>query len=173
MFCNQCGAPLPAGVMYCNQCGKAVGTAPPPGAAPNFAPAVAMGRVAQHRNVLGVLWLVLGLLGLIGAFVLLTISSFRPWENPWSPPTPTPDFIVPLLTSIGLGLLIFSLLRVVAGVGLLQTQSWARLLTIVLGVVSLIEVPLGTALGIYTLWVLVPQSSEAEFHRLEQARAHR
>ncbi|HUX65855.1 MAG TPA: hypothetical protein VMV31_00045 [Terriglobales bacterium] len=156
------------GVVYCNQCGKAVGAAP--AAAAYAPPAAGLGRVAQHRNILGVLWLVLGGLGLIGAFVLLSISSFRPWENPWSPPTATPDFLVPLLSGIGTVLLVFSLLRVVAGVGILQTQPWARMLTIVLGVVSLIEIPLGTALGIYTLWVLIPANSEAEFQRLAAAR---
>jgi len=179
MFCNQCGSALAPGVVYCTQCGKAAGTmTPPPAAAPHIAPAMASGvatgpaagRVAQHRSILGVLWLVLGLLGLLGAFVLLSVSSFRPWENPWSQPTPTPDFLVPLLTAIGVGLLIFSVLRVVAGIGLLQTQGWARILAIVLGVVSLIEIPFGTALGIYTLWALTPPASEAEYQRLAQAR---
>jgi len=175
MFCNQCGSALAPGVVYCTQCGKAAGTMPPlPAAAPHIAPAVATGlvagRVAQHRNILGVMWLVLGLLGLLGAFVLLSISSFRPWENPWSQPPTTPDFLVPLLTAIGVGLLIFSGLRVVAGIGLLQTQGWARIMAIVLGVVSLIEIPIGTALGIYTLWALTPPASEAEYQRLAQAR---
>jgi hypothetical protein len=40
------------------------------------------------------------------------------------------------------------------------------MLVIVLGVISLIEVPFGTALGIYTLWVLLPAQSEAEYRQL-------
>jgi hypothetical protein len=39
-------------------------------------------------------------------------------------------------------------------------------LTIVLGCISLIHFPLGTALGIYTLWVLFPPEAEREYVRL-------
>jgi hypothetical protein len=40
------------------------------------------------------------------------------------------------------------------------------MLAIVLGCISLIHFPLGTALGIYTLWVLIPEHAEAEYQRL-------
>lgn len=56
-----------------------------------------------------------------------------------------------------------------AGIGLLTRQSWARLLTIMLGFVSLIDMPLGTALGIYTLWVLLPGASGQEYARMTRA----
>ena len=54
-------------------------------------------------------------------------------------------------------------LQLVAGWGLLQRKPWARILTIVLGVISLIRFPLGTALGVYTLWVLLSKEGAAEF----------
>ena len=44
--------------------------------------------------------------------------------------------------------------------------SWARILAIILAFLSLIHVPFGTALGIYTLWVLLPASSEQEYQRI-------
>jgi len=47
---------------------------------------------------------------------------------------------------------------------------WARMLAIVLGCISLIHFPFGTALGIYTLWVLVPQGADAEYRILSSAR---
>lgn len=167
MFCNQCGARLAEGVAYCTQCGRAAVSAPPAAAVvPAVASAPAAGRVAHHRNLLAVFWIVLGALSLIGGVVLVIISRFRPWENPWSPPAP--DFIAPLLGAIGMALLVFSVLRVLAGVGLLRYQNWARLLAIVLAVVSLVDVPIGTLLGIYTLWVLAPQASEAEYRALSE-----
>jgi hypothetical protein len=44
------------------------------------------------------------------------------------------------------------------------------MLSIVLGCVSLItDIPLGTALGIYTLWVLLPAESEQEYRQLAHA----
>jgi hypothetical protein len=43
------------------------------------------------------------------------------------------------------------------------------MLTIVLGVVHLVNVPFGTALGAYTLWVLLPAESEAEYAHMAGA----
>lgn len=43
---------------------------------------------------------------------------------------------------------------IIAGYGLLKRRPWARMVAVVLGILGLVNVPLGTALGIYTLWVL-------------------
>jgi hypothetical protein len=40
------------------------------------------------------------------------------------------------------------------------------MLAIIVGCLKLIDFPLGTALGIYTLWVLVPQGADEEYQRL-------
>jgi hypothetical protein len=42
-------------------------------------------------------------------------------------------------------------------------KSWGRILAIVIGILALITIPFGTALGIYTLWVLAPSTSGAEY----------
>lgn len=41
-----------------------------------------------------------------------------------------------------------------AGYGLLKRRNWGRILAIVVGALNLFNIPIGTALGIYTLWVL-------------------
>src|SRR5208337_1363036 len=53
--------------------------------------------------------------------------------------------------------------------GLLQRQGWARIFALVVGFVALLNVPIGTALGIYTLWVLLPRQSDDEYKALAQA----
>lgn len=82
-----------------------------------------------------------------------------------------PHFLGPLVGSIGAALLIYSVLTIIAGAGLLMAQSWARMLAIVLGIIRLINIPFGTALGIYTLWVLLPDQSNIEYGQLVQQRA--
>ena len=67
---------------------------------------------------------------------------------------------------VGIFLLGSAVLSVLAGWGLLERQPWARTLAIVLGCLSLIKVPFGTALGIYTMWVLLPAASEEEYRQL-------
>jgi hypothetical protein len=40
-------------------------------------------------------------------------------------------------------------------------KSWARIIAIVVGCLNLIHVPFGTALGVYTLWVLLKDESRS------------
>jgi hypothetical protein len=43
------------------------------------------------------------------------------------------------------------------------------MLTLILGCINLIKLPFGTALGIYTLWVLLPAQSEEEYAQIARA----
>lgn len=52
---------------------------------------------------------------------------------------------------------------VIGGIGLLNHQPWARILVLVLGFLHLIEIPIGTALGIYTIWVLMDDEAQKLF----------
>lgn len=177
MFCNQCGARLQPGVAYCTHCGKAVGAPGTPAAtagAPVVLPA-AVGRVTKHRNILGILWVVAGVLSFPPALVLMGMSSmhfghFYGWGGPFGPDFP--QFLVPLFGFLGAGLFIYSLGSIATGVGLLASQTWARMLAIILGIIRLINIPFGTALGIYTLWVLLPEQSNLEYAQLCQQRVH-
>jgi hypothetical protein len=78
-------------------------------------------------------------------------------------------FLVPFLGAIGLLVSAFAVAGVIAGWGLMARYPWARMLAIVLGCISLIHFPLGTALGIYTLWVLVPAGADNEYKALARA----
>jgi hypothetical protein len=81
-------------------------------------------------------------------------------------PAPMRLFLAPFLGSIGLLISGFAIAGVIAGWGLMARYPWARMLAIILGCISLIHFPLGTALGIYTLWVLVPEDAGAEYQSL-------
>lgn len=48
-----------------------------------------------------------------------------------------------------------SVLNLIAGVGLLAYQGWARVLTMILSILDLFNIPVGTALALYSLWVLM------------------
>jgi uncharacterized membrane protein (DUF2068 family) len=71
-----------------------------------------------------------------------------------------------LLRAVGWLLLARGVLGVIAGWGLLDRQPWARILAIVLAVFTLFHLGLGTALGIYTLWVLLPGESDREYRQM-------
>jgi hypothetical protein len=44
--------------------------------------------------------------------------------------------------------------------------EWARILGLVIGFLALVRIPFGTALGIYTIWVLLLEQSGREYDQL-------
>ncbi len=156
MFCDRCGTQLEASQNFCPKCGKTLGTVP-------LMPV--KGRIVGHVRLLGILWLALSALRLLPALVMLTI--FRP-EMQLLPPD-VPRFVPGLLQMIGLLLLAGGTIGIITAWGLLTRQPWARLLALVFGCFSLIDIPFGTALGVYTLWVLLPAKSEEEYRQFARA----
>ena len=71
--------------------------------------------------------------------------------------------------SVGSFLIVMGLPGLAAGYGLLKRKPWARMLTLVLGILNLINFPLGTIMGVYTRWVLLDDRAIAYFEELEPA----
>jgi zinc-ribbon domain len=157
MFCHTCGSRIEDGASYCPSCGQSLRTAPlmPP----------AQGRIAGHVRLLGILWIAMSAFHLMPGLFLLTMFGrgvgFLPPEVPY--------FVHGILQTVGWFLIAGSLAGVIAGWGLLDRQPWARMLAIVLAFLNLLHVPFGTALGIYTLWVLLPAQSEQEYRHVARA----
>jgi len=154
MFCDRCGSKLDDSAAFCSACGKPVGTTP-------LMPR--QGRIAGHVRLLGILWIALSAFRLIPGFLLIVIfrsPDFRP---------EVPRFVHTLLPMIGLMLLFSAVVGGIVGIGLLTRQPWARMLAIVFGSLNLFDLPFGTAIGIYTLWVLLPAESEQEYRSAARA----
>jgi len=66
--------------------------------------------------------------------------------------------------------LIFAALRFITGWGLLKLAPWGRIFALVMAFLDLLHVPLGTALGVYTLFVLLPDAAGDEYRQMSQAR---
>jgi len=106
--------------------------------------------MGKHVKIIGGLWIVLGMLGFLWAFfvsaLMIGVSFIPDIETPF------------LLRGIGFwaGLIIFvmSLPEIIAGIFLLRKREWARIFTLVLAFMSLLNFPLGTALGVYTIVIL-------------------
>jgi len=60
-------------------------------------------------------------------------------------------------------IIILSIPGIIAGIGLLKRKEWARILTLILSVIDLINVPVGTAVGVYSIWTLVQPEVISEF----------
>jgi len=154
MFCDRCGTRLSEYQRFCPSCGKAAGLVP-------LMPT--QGRIGGHIRLVGILWLAISAFRLIPGLFLL--SMFRRGTM-WFLPNDVPYFVHGLLRGAGMMLLASAVLGLAAGWGLLDRQPWARMLAIVMGCLNLIDMPFGTALGVYTLWVLLPARSEEEYRQI-------
>lgn len=163
MYCNACGNPIPEDARFCGKCGKPViGSA-----------AVVRTRLAKHLPVLALLWVIFSLLRIAqGGSVLFFGAVFMPhfftgrFHHDFMFGWPFSHFLLPsLIGGLGVVVLVLGALGLAAGWGLWQREPWARVVTLILGVLALFSIPWGTALGIYTLWVLMPNEAAAEYAR--------
>ena len=161
MFCDRCGAAVEPDQRFCGRCGKefsgAIATAPP-----------APSRVQEHIRLLGILWLALSALNAVAGVVLCIIGNtlFPHLHEMGAPPETPTAFLTSLFSAIGILILVKAAFGFLAGWGLLRREPWARLLTIILSFLALFHIPLGTALGIYSLWVLMSAQSEREYEQV-------
>lgn len=160
MFCDRCGAGVQPDQRFCGQCGKDFGA----GTTNRYQPP---NRVQQHIRLVGILWLAMSVLhALVGVIMLILADGiFAHLHELGAPPEVPTGFLHALFSAIGTFVLIKAAVGFAAGWGLLRREPWARILTIVLSFFALLNIPLGTALGIYSLWVLLPAQSEAEYEQ--------
>jgi hypothetical protein len=164
MFCDACGNAVQVGQGYCSRCGKQI-------VGPIAVMQARPGRVQEHIQVLAVLWLAMSALNTIGGLILVVLANtlFAHLHELGAPQAPT-AFLRPLLSVIGIFVLAKALCGFFTGWGLMQREPWARLLALVLGFLALFNIPFGTALGVYTLWVLLPAQADEEYDALVAAR---
>lgn len=163
MFCDSCGTQIQVGQSFCPRCGKAiVGPVQPIGS-----------RVAQHAQMLGILWIAYSaVLVVIGFCMVVFFQHIFPVIIQNAPPQrngPPPEVIFgvmrPIMHFVMILLVAKGVVGIIAGVGILQRAEWSRVLTIVLACISLLSFPFGTALGIYSMWVLLSPNAATEFRQ--------
>ena len=173
MVCQACGAAIAEGVHFCSRCGAQVVATPPMYQAYQQPPMplyVPVPRVPRHLQTLGVLWCVFGVYriasGLFGMF-FFRIATMGRFGNEW-PFGPMggpfgPHWMGAMLPFIATMVAVSAGLALLVGYSLLTRRPWGRTLAIIVAILSLLKIPFGTALGIYTLWVLAPADSGAEY----------
>jgi hypothetical protein len=111
--------------------------------------------VAALQIGLSILWIVIGIVILL---ILSVIGGFVDDRDA--------EFILPLIGQIVASFLfLISVPGIISGIGLLKKKEWGRVLTLVLSVIGLTNIPVGTAVGIYSIWVLVQDETIALFRQ--------
>jgi hypothetical protein len=121
-----------------------------------------------HVKVLGVIYLAVGgLLLVLALFLAVTVGGVAGIVGA----TATPEdaaIAIPVLGFAGTALAaffgLFALPSLITGYGLINYRPWARVVGIVLSAISLINIPIGTIVGAYGLWVLLAKDTERLFN---------
>ena len=165
MYCSGCGQLIPPGQQFCPNCGRPVAQAVPTAPAAWF-----YTRVHRHIQSLAILWFAYAAWTVLGWVVAMSIFHgffghyFGHWNHgPWGDPFTHMPWLYPIITIVLVGR---AALAIIAGFALVNRASWARIFTIVVAFLNIIKLPLGTALAIYTLWVLLPGASAQEYDQM-------
>ena len=125
----------------------------------------------DHVKILGVLNIVMGGLGALAGIIVLFVfgglagiagMSAGPWANDQNAAAGASVLAI-IGVCIALFLFLLALPSIIGGWGLLKFRPWARVLMIVISALHLFHIPIGTALGIYGLWVLLHDQTRRLF----------
>jgi hypothetical protein len=111
----------------------------------------------NHKKILGILYIVSGVLQAIGMLLLsVFVSAFLNFvfDQAEVETQRLVEWIVPFVSVLSTTIIIlFSIPSIIGGISLLNEKKWALTLLLVIGCFKLFSFPFGTALGIYTIWV--------------------
>jgi hypothetical protein len=122
-------------------------------------------KLDGHQKVLGILYVVSAVLTITGMVLLRAILSivFSIALDKADPDDRAViDMVLSLLQFLPYFIVIFfSIPTLIAGIGLLTHQRWALLFALIMGCLKLFSFPIGTAIGVYAIWIY------AEDHKLK------
>jgi hypothetical protein len=116
----------------------------------------------QHVTVAGALNIGLGVVVLLIACLTFVILIWVGRVADDADAARILDFVAVVVTVF---LAMISLPGIVGGLGLLQGMEWARILVLIVSVLNLFNVPIGTAIGVYSIWVLMQEETVELFHK--------
>jgi len=109
-------------------------------------------KMKKHVTAIAILQIVFGAFNLIGALVIGLVFNFvKQFVDDQIALNVLNYVSVPLTVMF----LIFGGLMVAGAIGLFSYRNWARILTLIMGGLGLMNIPLGTLKGVYIIWALV------------------
>jgi hypothetical protein len=168
MFCSSCGQSVNPPQPFCSNCGQPVPQAVPRGMP---MPLYTSGRVRRHIQALSILWIAYGVWTFLHWMIALSVFGgafggyFGRWnQGPFSEfPFTHMHSLLPLITVMLIGRCVLSAL---VGIALARRARSARVFALVMAFLTIFRPITGTLLAIYTLWVLIPAASGAEYDQI-------
>ena len=115
----------------------------------------------SHVKAVGIIHIAFSVLGILIALIFFSVLNLV---------AKIPDIeeeAVRILQTVGMVIpwfvIICSAPGIAGGIGLLKYQAWGRILVLILSFLALLNFPIGTAVGIYSIWVLFDKRTEKLF----------
>jgi len=168
VFCQYCGKSVDDGARFCTGCGKQQASAPA-----LTGPEVAARKMASHVKILGILWIVYSIFRVLTGIWTLAFSKYMlPMMSNilQTGQNPLPFSLVDMMRGVYAFSFAYSVVMgavgLVAAWALLQRATWGRVAAIVIAIISVLSVPFGTAIAIYTLVILLSSDAEQNYRRV-------
>jgi hypothetical protein len=119
-------------------------------------------RMKKHVNVAAILQIVFGSIIVIGAMACALALGFVDQFVD----DPTAMKILGIIgTPVIILMLVFGGAMIAGGIGLFSCRPWARILTLIMAAMGLLNIPIGTLKGVYIIWVLVQPETVSLFEK--------
>jgi hypothetical protein len=106
----------------------------------------------KHLQVVAALQIGLSLIGILVAAILFVVIVGGGLISGDSEAITITSIVGSVLAGF---FLILSIPGIIGGIGLFQRRSWARILVLIISCLDLFNIPIGTVVGVYTIWVLI------------------
>ena len=106
----------------------------------------------KHLTILSVLFITFNTIYLLVGIGFITGSSF---VSHLVQDATANSIISSVVKIIGSVFIFLSVPAIIAGVGLIYRKSWSRILALIICALKLLNIPFGTALGAYGIWILM------------------
>lgn len=103
-----------------------------------------------------------GTLKLIGAFVVFLAIRFA-WGFIPEEEEIAMDILAALVSILPTVIAVFGVVDVFAGIALFSYKQWSRVLVIAVSVLNCLNIPVGTGIGIYSIWALMQPEVQEMF----------
>jgi hypothetical protein len=123
-------------------------------------------KMEKHLTVVAALQVGFSVLGILAAIIVYTVlhNVMHFADDP-----ETVNILRIVARWVSLFLLVISIPGLVGGIGLFMKKNWARILVLIISVLDLLNIPLGTIIAVYSIWVLVQEDTVKLFDDQESS----
>jgi len=125
----------------------------------------------KHIQLVGILNIVYRSILILLAIFLFVLSAWfvefvdgTIWRHGDDIPYEVLNIVPVVVLSLASLMFLFSVIGIIGAIGVLQRKEWGRIMTLMGSFLNLLHIPFGTALGIYSIWVLMKDETRCVFN---------